>query len=75
MAAIRTDQWRLLAEVNAKRKTQSAKLFNVVEDIAEQQDLSKTQADNAKQLHMRLKDYLEAVVDPSPTMRRRKRTE
>lgn len=75
MAVIRHGQWKLLAEVNAKREIQSARLFNVVEDIAEQQDLSATQADKAKQLHLRLNTYLEAVVDPSPTTKRRKKTE
>ena len=74
-AVIRTGQWKLLAEVNAKREIQSAKLFNVVEDIAEKLDLSATQADKAKQLHTRLKTYLENVVDPSPTMKRRKNAE
>ena len=75
MAVIRTGQWKLLAKVNAKREIQSAKLFNVVEDIAEKLDLSATQADKAKQLHTRLKTYLENVVDPSPTMKRRKNAE
>ena len=75
MAVIRSGKWKLLAEVNAKREIQSAKLFNVVDDIAERFDLSGTQADKAKQLHTRLQTYLETVVDPSPTMRRRKKTE
>jgi len=75
LAVIRAGQWKLLAEVNAKREIQSAKLFNVVEDIAEKLDLSATQADKAKQLHTRLKTYLENVVDPSPTMKRRKNAE
>ena len=35
MAVIRAGKWKLLAEVNTKREIQSAKLFNVVEDIAE----------------------------------------
>ena len=73
MAAIRAGEWKLLAEVNAKREIESAKLFNVVEDIAEEHDLSTTQAEKAKQLHARLQAYLEAVVDPSPTMKRRKK--
>ncbi len=73
MAAIRDGQWKLLAEINAKREIQSAKLFNVVEDIAEEHDLSKKQADKAKQLQARLKTYLETVVDPSPTVKRRKK--
>ena len=72
MAVIRTGQWKLLADVNAKREIQSAKLFNVVADIAEEHDLSTTHADEAKQLHARLKTYLETVMDPSPTMKRRK---
>ena len=72
MAVIRTGQWKLLADVNAKREIQSAKLFNVVADIAEEHDLSTMHADEAKQLHARLKTYLETVVDPSPTMKRRK---
>ena len=72
MAVIRSGQWKLLAEVNAKREIQSAKLFNVVEDIAEQHDLSTTQAARTKQLRARLKTYLETVVDPSPTMKKRK---
>ncbi len=72
MAVIRSGQWKLLAEVNAKREIQSTKLFNVVEDIAEEVDLSTTQADQARQLHTRLKTYLETVVDPSPTMKKRK---
>lgn len=72
MAAIRSGQWKLLAEVNPKREIQSAKLFNVVKDIAEQVDLSTTHADKAEQLQMRLKSYLEDVIDPSPTMNRRK---
>ena len=75
LAVIRAGQWKLLAKVNAKREIQSAKLFNVVEDIAEKLDLSATQADKAKQLHTRLKTYLENVVDPSPTMKRRKNSE
>jgi arylsulfatase A-like enzyme len=75
MAVIRAGKWKLLAEVNAKREIQSAKLFNVVEDIAEEHDLSATQADKAKQLHTRLKTYLETVVDPSPTMKRRKKAD
>ena len=75
MAAIRDSQWKLLAEVNAKREIQSVKLFNVVEDIAEERDLSRTQADKARQLQARLGAYLETVVDPSPTMRRRKKAE
>ena len=75
MAAIRDDQWKLLAKVNAKREIQSARLFNVVEDIAEQHDLYTTQADQARQLQARLKTYLETVADPSPTMKRRKRAE
>ncbi len=75
MAVIRTGPWKLLAKVNAKRKIQSAKLFNVVEDIAENLDLSTMHADEAKQLHARLKTYLDTVVDPSPTMKRRKNAE
>jgi len=75
MAVIRAGKWKLLAEVNAKREIQSAKLFNVVEDIAEKLDLSTTQADKARQLHARLKIYLETVIDPSPTIRRRKKAE
>jgi hypothetical protein len=75
MAVIRAGKWKLLAMVNAKREIQSAKLFNVVEDIAEELDLSATQADKARQLHTRLKNYLETVADPSPTMRRRKNAE
>ena len=72
MAVIRDGQWKLLAEVNAKREIQSAKLFNVVEDIAEEHDLSTTQAEKANDLQARLKTYLKTVVDPSPTMKRRK---
>ena len=75
MAVIRAGQWKLLAEVNTKREIQSARLFNVVEDIAEEHDLSATHADKSGQLHARLKTYLETVVDPSPTMRRRKGAE
>ena len=71
MAAIRDGEWKLLAEINAKREIQSTKLFNVVEDIAEEQDRSSAQPDKARQLHARLKTYLEAVVDPSPKMKRR----
>ena len=72
MAAIRSGQWKLLAEVNQNREILSARLFNVVEDIAEKRDLFATHADKATQLQARLKTYLETVVDPSPTMRRRK---
>ena len=72
MAVIRSGQWKLLAAVNAKREIQSAKLFNVVEDIAEEHDLSTTQAEKANDLQARLKTYLKTVVDPSPTMKRRK---
>ncbi len=75
MAAIRTGKWKLLAEVNSNREIQSAKLFNVVKDIAEQNDLSKSQSDKAMQLQSRLSNYLETVPDPSPKMRRRKNTE
>lgn len=75
MAAIRAGQWKLLAEVNSQREIQSAKLYNVVEDIAEERDLFSTHPEKAKQLHARLKSYLETVVDPSPTMRRRKNAE
>ena len=75
MAAIRTGTWKLLAEVNSNREIQSAKLFNVVKDIAEQNDLSKSQSDKAMQLQSRLKTYLKTVPDPSPKMRRRKNTE
>ncbi|WP_145216242.1 hypothetical protein [Planctomycetes bacterium TBK1r] len=75
MAAIRAGEWKLLAEVNAKREIQSAKLFNVVEDIAEKRDLSAAQADKARRLQSRLQTYLETVGDPSPTMRRRKKAE
>ena len=71
MAAIRDGEWKLLAEINAKREIQSTKLFNVVEDIAEEQDRSSAQPDKARQLHARLKTYLEAVVDPSSKMKRR----
>jgi len=73
MAAIRAGKWKLLAEVNAKREIQSSKLFNVVEDIAEKNDLFTTQADKAKQLQARLKTYLETVVDPSPSAKQRKK--
>ena len=73
MAAIRAGKWKLLAEVNAKREIHSSKLFNVVEDIAEKNDLFTTQADKAKQLQARLKTYLETVVDPSPTAKQRKK--
>ena len=72
MAAIRAGKWKLLAKINAKREIQSSKLFNVVEDIAEKNDLFTTQADKAKQLQARLKTYLETVVDPSPTAKQRK---
>jgi arylsulfatase A-like enzyme len=75
MAAIRNGQWKLLTEVNAKREIQSARLFNVVEEIAEELDLSTTQADKARELQARLKTYLETVVDPSPTLKRRKKAE
>ena len=75
MAVIRSGKWKLQAEVNAKREIQSAKLFNVVDDIAEELDLSTTQADKARQLQSRLKTYLETVIDPSPTMKRRKNAE
>ena len=73
MAAIRAGKWKLLAKVNAKREIQSAELFNVIEDIAEKRDLSTKRADRASKLHARLKTYLETVVDPSPTMKRRKK--
>ena len=73
MVAIRVGTWKLLAEINAKREIQSAKLFNVVEDIAEERDLSAGNADKARQLQARLQTYLKAVVDPSPTMKRRKK--
>lgn len=73
MAAIRDGKWKLLAAINAKREIQSAKLFNVVDDIAEERDLSATEADKANQLQARLQTYLETVVDPSPTMKRRKK--
>ena len=72
MAVIRSGQWKLLAEVNQNREILSARLFNVVEDIAENRDLFATHADKATQLQARLKTYLETVDDPSPTMRRRK---
>jgi arylsulfatase A-like enzyme len=75
MAVLRAGQWKLLADVNVKREIQSAKLFNVVADIAEEHDLSTTQADKAKKLQARLKTYHQTVVDPSPTMRRRKNAE
>ena len=75
MAVIRSGQWKLLAEINTKREIQSAKLFNVVDDIAEERDLSTMQADKARQLQARLKTYLENVVDPSPTMKRRKKAD
>ena len=75
MAVIRTGQWKLLADVNSKREIRSAKLFNVVADIAEAHDLSTTHPDKASQLHSRLKTYLETVDDPSPTMKRRKNSE
>ena len=75
VAVIREGQWKLLAEVNAKREIQSAKLFDVVDDIAEKRDLFMTHADKAKQLQARLKTYLDTVVDPSPTMRRRKKAD
>ena len=73
MAVLRVGPWKLLAEVNTKREIKSAKLFNVVADIAEEHDLSMTQADKAKKLQARLKTYLETVVDPSPTMKSRKK--
>ena len=73
MAAIRAGKWKLLAKINAKREIQSSKLFNVVEDIAEKNDLFTTQADKAKQLQARLITYLETVVDPSPTAKQRKK--
>ena len=73
MAAIRAGKWKLLAKVNAKREIQSAKLFDVIEDIAEKRDLSTNRADKASKLHTRLKTYLETVVDPSPTIKRRKK--
>jgi len=74
-AAIRAGKWKLLAEINSKREIQSAKLFNVVDDIAEEFDLSATQTDKAMYLEERLNNYLETVVDPSPTMKRRKKAE
>ena len=43
--------------------------------IAEERDLSAAQADKARRLQSRLQTYLETVVDPSPTMRRRKNAE
>lgn len=73
MAAIRSGKWKLLAKVNTKREIQSTKLFNVVDDIAEERDLSTTRSDKSKQLRTRLKTYLENVVDPSPEMRQRKK--
>ncbi|MCR9115334.1 MAG: sulfatase-like hydrolase/transferase [bacterium] len=75
MAVIRDGKWKLLADVNAKREIQSARLFNVVEDIEEEHDLFKTQAGKAKQLQARLQTYLETVVDPSPTVKRIKNAE
>ena len=74
-AAIRSGKWKLLAEINTKREIQSAKLFNVVDDIAEEFDLSAPQTNKAMHLQARLKTYLETVVDPSPTMKRRKKAE
>ena len=74
-AAIRAGKWKLLAKINSKREIQSAKLFNVVDDIAEEFDLSATQTDKAMHLEERLNNYLETVVDPSPTMKRRKKAE
>lgn len=72
MAVIRSGEWKLLAKVNAKREIQSAQLFNVVEDISEKLDQSTTKPDQTWQLQSRLQAYLETVVDPSPTMNRRK---
>ena len=72
MVAIRSGKWKMLAKINAKREIESGKLFNVVEDIAEAHDLSTKKPDKARELQARLKTYFETVVDPSPTMRRRK---
>ncbi len=72
MAVIRSGQWKLLAEINTEREVQSAKLFNVVEDIAEQHDRYSEQTEIAKQLKARLSTYLKTVPDPSPAMKRRK---
>lgn len=72
MVAIRSGKWKMLAKFNAKREIESGKLFNVVEDIAEAHDLSTKKPDKARALQARLKTYFETVVDPSPTMRRRK---
>ncbi|MDF1862348.1 MAG: sulfatase-like hydrolase/transferase [Verrucomicrobiales bacterium] len=73
MAAIRDGEWKLLAKVNAERKIQSAQLFNVVEDIAEERNQTATQPDMAKQMRKRLQSFLDNIVDPSPTLKRRKK--
>jgi len=73
MAVLRDGQWKLLAAVNSQREIQSVKLFNVVADIAEAHDLASTHAEKSDQLQARLKTYLQTVVDPSPTMRSRKK--
>lgn len=73
MAVLRVGQWKLLAAVNSQREIQSVKLFNVVADIAEAHDLASTHAKKTDQLQARLKTYLQTVVDPSPTMRSRKK--
>ena len=75
MAAIRSGRWKLLAKVNAKRQIQSAQLFDVNRDIAEELDRSNNEVEKAKQLHSQLKNYLDTVADPSPTMKRRKQTD
>ncbi|MEC7678442.1 MAG: hypothetical protein VX694_04170 [Planctomycetota bacterium] len=60
--------------MNAKCEIQSAKPFDANGDITENLDRTNTEVDNFEQSYAQLKNYLDTVVDPSPTMKRRKQT-
>ncbi|MGB2820948.1 MAG: hypothetical protein WBF17_08205, partial [Phycisphaerae bacterium] len=57
MSAIRLGDYKLIKNLN----TGEVRLFNLVEDIGETRDLSKSMPAKANELHRRLTDYLKAV--------------
>ena len=57
MSAVRIGAFKLIMNLN----TGDTRLFNVVEDIGEQKDLSRVMSDKSKDMKKRLLAYLKAV--------------
>jgi len=65
-SAIRVGDWKLVILWKIRKRPRQRLLFNLADDVGEQNDLSKEKPEKADQLERRLIDYLQQVDAESP---------